>query len=151
LADLFLSCIDWKQQQNDLKLCAKDLGEKCNNLGLVSIFGRFSSLGLCTFSSKHFSTILTGNNNKMSKNDVRVVWVQKQVIMCWFLTFGSFRVKLSKHLTDLFLSRIDRKQQHIELKLCAKDLGEKCNNLGLVSILGRFSSLGSCTFVLRIF
>jgi len=27
----------------------------------------------------------------MTKNDVRMVWVKKQVIMCWFVTFGSFR------------------------------------------------------------
>jgi len=27
----------------------------------------------------------------MTKNDVHMVWVQKQVIMCWFVTFGSFR------------------------------------------------------------
>jgi len=32
-----------------------------------------------------------GNNNKMTENDVRMVWVQKQVIMCWFVTFESFR------------------------------------------------------------
>jgi len=54
-------------------------------------------------------------------------------------------------LTDLFLSRIDRKQQQNDKKLWAKDLGEKCSNLGLVSIFGRFSSLWSCTFVLSIF
>jgi len=29
----------------------------------------------------------------MTENDVHMVWVQKQVIMCWFVTFGSFRVK----------------------------------------------------------
>jgi len=29
----------------------------------------------------------------MSKNDVGMVWVQKQVIMCWFVTFMNFRVK----------------------------------------------------------
>jgi len=33
------------------------------------------------------------NNNKMTENDVWMVWVQKQVIMCWFVTFGSFRAK----------------------------------------------------------
>jgi len=27
----------------------------------------------------------------MTKNDVQMVWVQKEVIMCWFVTFGSFR------------------------------------------------------------
>jgi len=29
----------------------------------------------------------------MTENDVNMVWVQKQVIMCWFVTFGSFRAK----------------------------------------------------------
>jgi len=27
----------------------------------------------------------------MTENDVHMVWVQKQVIICWFVTFGSFR------------------------------------------------------------
>jgi len=31
------------------------------------------------------------NNNKMTKNDVRIVWVHKQVIVYWFVTFRSFR------------------------------------------------------------
>jgi len=31
------------------------------------------------------------NNNKMTKNDVQMVWMQKQVIICWFITFESFR------------------------------------------------------------
>jgi len=47
-----------------------------------------------------------GNNNKMNENDVQMVWVQKQVIMCWFVTFGSFRAKWPKLLTVIFLSRI---------------------------------------------
>jgi len=29
----------------------------------------------------------------MTENDVNMVWVQKQVIVCWFVTFGSFRGK----------------------------------------------------------
>ena len=31
------------------------------------------------------------NNNQMTKNDEEIVWVQKEIIMCWFVTFGSFR------------------------------------------------------------
>jgi len=27
----------------------------------------------------------------MTKTDVQMVWVQKQVILCWFVTFRSFR------------------------------------------------------------
>jgi len=29
----------------------------------------------------------------MSKNNVRMIWVQKEVIMCWFVPFASFRAK----------------------------------------------------------
>jgi len=32
-----------------------------------------------------------GNNNKMTENYVSMVWVQKQVIMCWFVNFATFR------------------------------------------------------------
>ena len=42
--------------------------------------------------SEHFLTVLMGNNNKMTEND-GLVWVQKQVIKCWIVTFASFRVK----------------------------------------------------------
>jgi len=49
------------------------------------------------------------------------------------------------------LSRIDGKQQQNDRKLCAKDLVEKCSYLGLISICGRFSCLGSYTFLLSIF
>jgi len=49
------------------------------------------------------------------------------------------------------LSRTDTKQQQNDRKLCAKDLGAKCSYFGLVSIFGRFSCLGSYTFVLSIF
>jgi len=38
---IFLSCIDVKQQQNDRKLCVKDLGEN------VVILGWFSFRKLC--------------------------------------------------------------------------------------------------------
>jgi len=31
------------------------------------------------------------NKNKMTKNDEQIVLVQKEVIMCLFITFGSFR------------------------------------------------------------
>jgi len=29
----------------------------------------------------------------MTKNDMRIVFVQQQVIMCWFVLFASFRGK----------------------------------------------------------
>jgi len=32
-----------------------------------------------------------GNKNKTTENDVHMVWVQKEFIMCWFETFVSFR------------------------------------------------------------
>jgi len=43
------------------------------------------------FGYKQFLTVLMENNNKMTKNDEQIDWVQKEVIMCWFVTFGSFR------------------------------------------------------------
>jgi len=54
------------------------------------------------FCFEHFLTILVENNNKMTENDVHMVWVQKQVIMWWFVTFGSFRAKLPKLVTIIF-------------------------------------------------
>jgi len=33
-----------------------------------------------------------GKNNKLTENHVHMVWVQKQVIMCWLVTFANFRV-----------------------------------------------------------
>jgi len=47
------------------------------------------------------------NNNKMTKNDVWMVWVQKQVIMCWVVTFRSFRAQRAELLTGIFFSCID--------------------------------------------
>jgi len=40
----------------------------------------------------------------MTENDMRIVFVQQQVIMCWFVVFASFRGKWLKLLTILFLS-----------------------------------------------
>jgi len=87
----------------------------------------------------------------MIENDVHMVWVEKQVIMCWFVTLGSLRAQRHELLTGIFFSRIDRKQQQNDRKLCTKDLGEKYSYLGLVSIFGRFSYLGSSSFFLGIF
>jgi len=103
------------------------------------------------FCSEHFLTILMGNNNKMTENGVSTVWVQKQVIMCWFVNFLSFRANWLKLLIVIFISRIDGKQQQKDRNLCAKHFAGKCSYLGLVSIFGRFLCLGSCTFVLSIF
>jgi len=80
-----------------------------------------------------------------------MVWVQKQVITCWFVTFASFRAKWLKLLTVIFLSRNDGKQLQYDRKLSAKDFTEKCSYLGLVFIFGSSSWLGSCTFVMSIF
>jgi len=81
------------------------------------------------------------NNNKMSENDVSMVLVQKQVIMCWFVIFASFRADWLKLLTVIFISRIDGKQQQNDGYLFAKDLCQKCSYLMLVSIFGSFSYL----------
>jgi len=43
------------------------------------------------FGYKHFLTVLMENNNQMTKNYEQIVWVQKEIMMCWFVTFGSFR------------------------------------------------------------
>ena len=132
-----------------LNLLHLTLARGCSYLGLVSIIGMFLCLGSCTFVLSIFLTILMGKNNKITENNVWMVWVQKQVIMCWFVTFASFRFKWPKPLTVIFLSRIDGKQRQNDRKLCER-FGWKCSYLGLVSIFGRFSCLGSRTFVLSI-
>jgi len=43
------------------------------------------------FGYKKFLTVLMENNNKMTKNDEQIVCVQKEVVMCWFVTFETFR------------------------------------------------------------
>jgi len=46
----------------------------------------------------------------MTENDVHMVWVQNQVIICWFVTFWSYRAEQPKLLTVMVLSRNDGKQ-----------------------------------------
>jgi len=87
----------------------------------------------------------------MTENDVRMGWVQKQVMMWLFVTIETFPAKCLKLLSIIFLSRIDWKQEQNDQNLCEKDLSRKCSYLGWVSIFGRFLYLGSCTFVLTIF
>jgi len=55
--------------------------EKRSHHGLVSIFGRFSCGRYCTLGTCKLLTVLIENNNKMTKKDVRMVWVQKKVII----------------------------------------------------------------------
>jgi len=43
-----------------------------------------------------------GRNNKMTENHVQMVWVQKEVIMCWLVTFAIFRTKWPKLVTVIF-------------------------------------------------
>jgi len=83
----------------------------------------------------------------MTENDVHMGWLQKQVIMCQVVTFWSFRAQRPEVLIAIFFIRIDEKPQQNDRKICAKGLGEKSSHLGLVSIFGRFSYLGSCSFV----
>ena len=54
---IFLSCIDVKQQQNDRKLSAKDMGEKHSHLGLVFIFDRFCAEGIVLWLHAFFNHI----------------------------------------------------------------------------------------------
>jgi len=91
------------------------------------------------------------NNNKMTENDVRMVWVQKHIIMCWFVTFGSFLAKRPKVVIVIFFSCIDVKQQQNDRKLWVKYLGEKHSNLGFVFIFDRFLYRRYCTLVTSIF
>jgi len=133
-----LSRIDGTQQQHDRKLYPKDLGEKCSYLGLVSIFGRFSSLGSCTFFLSIILTILIGNKNKMTENDVRMGWVQKQVMMGWFVTCATFRAKWLKLLTVICFSRIDGKQQQNDKKFVEKIWVKNVVMLGWFLFLASF-------------
>jgi len=48
LTGIFFGRINGKRQQNERKLCANDLGEKCSHLGLVSIFLKFLYLRCCS-------------------------------------------------------------------------------------------------------
>jgi len=57
----------------------------------------------------------------MTENHVEMVWVQKEVIMCWLVTFASFHAKWPKLVTVIFLSCIDVKQQQNDRKLYTKD------------------------------
>jgi len=52
------------------------------HFGLVFIFGRFSCRRYCGLGTCKFLTVLMENNNKMTKNDGQMVWVQIKVIMC---------------------------------------------------------------------
>jgi len=87
----------------------------------------------------------------MTENDMSMVWVEKQVIMCWFVTFGNFRAKWPKLVTVIFFSCIDVKQIQNDRKLCAKDMGEKHSPLELVFIFDRFLFRRYCTLITSIF
>jgi len=52
-----------------------------------------------------------GKHNKMTENYENMVWVEKQVIVCWFVTFGSFCAKCPILVTVIFLSSVDVKQE----------------------------------------
>jgi len=86
------------------------------------------------FCSEQFLTILVWNNNKITENDVHMVWVQKQVIMCWFVKFASIRANWLKLVRVIFLGCTYVKQQQNDPKLCAKDLGENRSHVGFVFI-----------------
>jgi len=71
----------------------KDLGKKRSPSWVGFHFWQVIVQTVLYFRYMYFLIVLMENNNKMTKNDVHMVWVQKQVIMCWFVTFRSFRVK----------------------------------------------------------
>jgi len=86
----------------------------------------------------------------MTENDVYMVWVQKEVITCWFVTFTNFCAKWPKLLIVIFWSCIDVKQQQSDRKWCEKDLGEKRKHLGLVFTFHRFLCRRYCTLITSI-
>ena len=141
----------WATTIKWLKIIAKGFGWKMKLSSVGFHFWQLFMFRVLYFCYQHFLTVLMGNKNKMSENDVSMVLVQKEVIMCWFVNFATFRANWLKLLTVIFISRIDGKQQQNDRDLFAKDLCQKCSYLRLVSIFGSFSYLGSCAFVLSIF
>ena len=65
LTEIFFSHIDWKQQQNDQKLCGEGLGAKPSHLGLLVFV-----LKVMKFWPKHFLVVLMGNNKKWTEKNV---------------------------------------------------------------------------------
>ena len=124
MTGIFFNRIDGKQQQNDRRLCVKDMGENCSHLGGF-LFLQVLVFRFLFFCSDHFLNILTGNNNKIMKNDVHMVWVQKQVILCWFVTFGSFRAKWPKLVSVIVFTCIDFETTTKWLKIKCKIFGWK--------------------------
>jgi len=79
----------------------------------------------------------------MTENDVHMVWVQKQVIICWFVTFASFRAKWPKLVTVIFLSCIDVKQQENDRNYVQNICVKNGVIFGLFSFLTDFCAEGT--------
>jgi len=43
-----------------------------------------------------FSVVLLGDSNKLTKDDVRMFWMQNQVMLGWFIPETHFRVFLTQ-------------------------------------------------------
>jgi len=79
----------------------------------------------------------------MTENDVHKLWVQKQVIMCWIVTFGSFRAKWPKLVTIIFFSCIDVKQQQNDRNYVQKIWVKNVVLFGWFSFLTGFCADGT--------
>jgi len=80
-----------------------------------------------------------------------MVWVQKQVIMWWFVTFGSFRAKLPKLVTIIFWSCIDVKQQQNDRNYLQNIWVKNIVILGLFSFLADFCAEGTVPWLQVVF
>jgi len=69
----------------------KRFGLKMKLFGVDFYFWQVFIFRVLFICFEHFLTILVEKSNKMTKNDVRMVCVQTQVVMCWFVTFASVR------------------------------------------------------------
>jgi len=87
----------------------------------------------------------------MTENDVHMVWVQKQVIMWWFVTFGSFHAKLPKLVSVIFWSCIDVKQQQNDRNYVQNIWVKNIVILGLFSFLTYFCGKGIVLWLQEVF
>ena len=87
---------------------------------------------------------MRGNNNKMTENDIRKVWVQKLVIVCCFTTFRSFHSKSHQIFTGTIFSNTDMKRWGINWNEYRYGLGAKPCHLYIVLNISTFSVFHAC-------
>jgi len=79
------------------------------------------------------------------------IYVHKQVIMWWFVTFGSFRAKLPKLVTVIFWSCIDVKKQQNDRNYVQNIWVKTIVILGLFSCLTDFCAEGTILWLQVVF